>query len=449
MKFKKSLLTLFIVILSLCVVLFGCGKAADEGSKDTPQGTASEESPKQEAETKTVTLELSSWRTEDVEPFNRINEAFNKKYPNIKVEFKPIKNTEYDAQIKIALESGEGPDLLYLRPYDAGRLLASSGVIMELTPEMVPALKDANPSYLEAFKTDDGKIYALPGGRVMLGFLYNKKIFQEYGLEEPKTWDEFYQVCEKLQENGVRPIAMGFKDAWTIAHRSYQMLPAFIEGNAEEWRRKLLNGEVRFTDESFVNHLACLNKMKEYCGSDFLGLGYVDTQQLFLAEQAAIFPGGSFEITYFRQTNPDLEFDVFATPSNTKAGPAPVAMTPSWGYSINKNTRNVDECLVYLNWLATPEAAEIIVNELPGMPPMIPGNIEIEDEIMKKWSSFVGEKGDNVAMYWAFDKLNSQVPTGAVLIGEAVQMMWQGDYTPEQAAEHVQKGISTWYEPHK
>jgi len=47
-----------------------------------------------------VTLVFASWRTEDIDLMNKINSAFTKKYPNVTIDFQPIKNTEYDARLE-------------------------------------------------------------------------------------------------------------------------------------------------------------------------------------------------------------------------------------------------------------------------------------------------------------------------------------------------------------
>ena len=47
------------------------------------------------------------------------------------------------------------------------------------------------------------------------GVIYNVDKFKEYGIEIPKTWDEFIDVLEKLQDAGEQPLLMTYKDAWT------------------------------------------------------------------------------------------------------------------------------------------------------------------------------------------------------------------------------------------
>jgi raffinose/stachyose/melibiose transport system substrate-binding protein len=45
--------------------------------------------------------------------------------------------------------------------------------------------------------------------------LYNKKVFDKYGLSVPKTWAEFEANNEKLKAAGVAPVLQTYGDNWT------------------------------------------------------------------------------------------------------------------------------------------------------------------------------------------------------------------------------------------
>lgn len=59
-------------------------------------------------------------------------------------------------------------------------------------------------TFMEPWRTNDHH-YFVPYEFITSGFFYNKTIFEEYGIEEPETWDELMQVAATLQENGVTP----------------------------------------------------------------------------------------------------------------------------------------------------------------------------------------------------------------------------------------------------
>ena len=63
-----------------------------------------------------------------------------------------------------------------------------------------------HPSVLEVWINTDGSLYTLPDALEVMGFWYNENYFREAGIVDengeialPKTWTEFYEVCEKLE----------------------------------------------------------------------------------------------------------------------------------------------------------------------------------------------------------------------------------------------------------
>ena len=77
--------------------------------------------------------------------------------------------------------------------------VAAAGKWGEVLP---PALVDAI--------TRDGKIYAAPVNIHGINWLwYNKKVFDEAGIAEPKTWAEVLAAAQKLKEKGLIGLAQG------------------------------------------------------------------------------------------------------------------------------------------------------------------------------------------------------------------------------------------------
>ena len=67
-------------------------------------------------------------------------------------------------------------------------------------------MKMIHPSVLEVWTNTDGSLYTLPDALEVMGYWYNEHYFKEAGIVDengevalPKTWKEFYEVCEKLE----------------------------------------------------------------------------------------------------------------------------------------------------------------------------------------------------------------------------------------------------------
>src|ERR671912_1599038 len=80
------------------------------------------------------TLTIESWRNDDADVWNtKIIPAFNKKHPNIKVQFKADPPTEYNAALNARLAGGTAGDLITCRPFDASLDLYNQGHLVDLT----------------------------------------------------------------------------------------------------------------------------------------------------------------------------------------------------------------------------------------------------------------------------------------------------------------------------
>ncbi|KUO51623.1 MAG: hypothetical protein APF76_13335 [Desulfitibacter sp. BRH_c19] len=394
-----------------------------------------------------VEITLTSWRTEEIEAFKILNAEFNKEYPDIRVKYDPIKNTEYNSVLSMSLNTNTAADLMYVRPFDRGVSLFESGYLVEMNEENLPNLASVPETQRQVYKSEDGKLNSAPYMYVSYGFIYNKGIFDEHNLSEPETWDEFFTVLDKLKAEGVTPLALGTKDGWVmdevIANPNYVN---FLDG--ENWRNAILKGEKKFTDSDFVGYLESLDRWKDYMPNAYQAIGYVESQQLFLSEQAAIYPAGSWEIGYFQDQNPDMEFGVFMSPTVNKGDKQWLAFNGGAGVGINKNSEHVEEALIYANWLLSEKAQILTGNLMAGLYPTVNVPLDkIEDELAREWIEASGANGENFAVCYGLENFNREEPSAGTLNMESITSMFNGDMTPQEAAEHLQNGLASWYIP--
>ncbi len=75
---------------------------------------------------------------------------------------------------------------------------------------------------------------------------YRKNLFKKVGITaEPTTWAEFLDDCKKLKAAGITPIAVGGRDAWTLAGW-FDYLDLRLNGNA--FHQQLMAGQIPYTD---------------------------------------------------------------------------------------------------------------------------------------------------------------------------------------------------------
>ena len=427
---RRRILTTAALLAGSALLLSACAPSASSGD-DAASGDE-------------VTLKVWSWRTEDVEAYNKIFDVFEAEHPEITVEFEAFQNTEYNQILTTGLAGSDGPDVPMVRAYGQLQPNIEAGQLEPIDGE-VDGLDDIAPSVIAGAKGKaDGKTYAVPLATQTLQMFYNKAIFEEQGLEVPTTWDEFIDVNEKLLAAGVTPMALGAKDDW--------ILPIFsdIIGSARyggsEFEEKVLSGETDFNDPDYVASLQLVADMQKYLTPDVVGVSYTDSQIQFTSGQAAQFPGDSFEIATFHNQAPDLEFGSYQVPVPEGAVlDAPVSPAYADGnFAVNSKSENKEAAFELLNWLATPEFGQLVADELNQFS-AIPG-VEYEDEVMQEaWAN--AEEGQ--APYLLLVDFRYGEPLGTAVLGGEVQKMFLGQTDAAGAATALQTGISQWFTPSK
>lgn len=389
-----------------------------------------------------VTIKLTSWRTEDIERMNKINAVFMEKNPNIIVEFQPIKDTEYDAQMISSLQTGVGADIIWLRSYDPGEFIYDGGYLSELN-DVIPELADFPSAAINAWAKEDGAIYGVPIAGVTHGVFYLGDIFEKYGLEEPATWAEFIDLCQTLKDNGETVFAQGTGDGWPLYEVIYSGLGANFYGG-EVSRQALMAGDMKLTDEPFVNAFKAVDELQQFFSRGYEAINYVDMQQLFGTRQAAMYIGGSWEIGIFEDAGlTDLGW--FAPPVENVGDTLQYCFHVDMGVGINKDSKNYEAALEYSKWVSTPEFAQLFMIDLPGFYSYTPGEYNLENPVAQKILDAAVDADVTVRTVW--EKMSRQYPSGNAMMEEALVKMLTDVLTPEEAAALVQKALETWYEP--
>lgn len=63
------------------------------------------------------------------------------------------------------------------------------------------------PAALDSWKVD-GRVAGLPFNYACWTLFYNRALFRAHGWTEPRTWDEFFALCETMRAAGVAPLSL-------------------------------------------------------------------------------------------------------------------------------------------------------------------------------------------------------------------------------------------------
>ncbi|MGD1821494.1 MAG: ABC transporter substrate-binding protein [Pleomorphochaeta sp.] len=380
-----------------------------------------------ETESETVVLTMGSWRADDVEAMNNLLDVYKKVAPNVEIEFKPTNPADYNATLRLQLESETGPDLMYARSYAPGIELYQAGFFADCSD--IEGLSNFTDSNKAPWMAPDGKMFAVPFAAVSHGVYYNKDLFKKANVAIPNTWEEFLVACEKLQSNGVTPLANGLADEWDIFETFFLgALPNYIGGASE--RVKYESGDLKLNNDKFVMAFTAMKDVAKYCPKGFESVTYNDSQALFATGKAAMFIDGSWSVGTYGEVA--FDWGIFAIPA-PKGNDTAICFHPDMAITMNTKTEYPKEAKAFLSWLCTVEGATTASKYLPaGFFPMIDASIDIELQQANEFLALNEGKETDARFVWPV-LLELYSP-----IDQAVIKVMKNELTPKEAANEIQ-----------
>ncbi len=213
-----------------------------------------------------------------------------------------------------------------------------------------------------------GTLKTIPYQPFVFNVFYNKDIFEEAGVkEEPKTWAEFLDACEKIKAAGYIPLTSD--DAYILCNFGYH-LARYIgaEGVSKVVKEGLWAEEpaVLKTAQAYED----LAK-KGYLSPTIMSAVFPSNQNGELAlGLAAMYANGSWLPNEVKQmTGPDFKWGCFAYPeveggaNGTEAG-----NFGSQVYAINKNSKVSKEAFDIILKVTKGEYDKMLSEESVGIP---------------------------------------------------------------------------------
>ncbi|RKP51974.1 carbohydrate ABC transporter substrate-binding protein [Pararobbsia silviterrae] len=391
-----------------------------------------------------MTLTIESWRNDDLAIWQKqIIPAFEKTHPDIKVRFTPVALAQYDAALNSKLAAGTAGDLISCRPFDASLRQFQQGHLASLND--LKGLDNFTSLARAAWSTDDGKTtYCVPMASVIHGFIYNKDAFDKLGIQPPATVDAFFAALDRIKADGTYiPLAMGTKDGWETASMGYQNIgPTYYKG--EQGRDGLIAGKQKLTDPQWVEPFKVLARWKPYLGNGFEAQTYPDSQNLFTLGRAAIYPAGSWEIANFEK-QAGFKMGAFKPPVQKAGDACFISDHPDIALGANANSPHLAQAKVFLEWVASPEFANLYSNALPGFFSLQKTPVELKDPLAKAFISWRQSCSSTIRPTYQFLSRGTPNLENAFWVeGSAVI---NGTTTPEAAAQKLQAGLDSWYTP--
>lgn len=328
----KRVAALLLSVTVAVTALAGCGNSSNGGT-NSAQSTQTEETGDEtsEAVAEDAGSEEAQTGTEEAVAAGGTLEFWNDKMANIEqssldkvfgtiqsasgytLDMIPYPDTaSYQTAMQQTIRDEKAPGLFTWWSGSQLQTLVENGLVEDLTSVWDNAIYDAGVSQgvADAF-TFDGKIYAAPWSVLYNVVFYNKTVFDQYGLKEPETFDEFLQVCETLKSNGVTPIALK-SDSWA----GFIWFQALLAAKDVELYKGICDGSIKYTDPRIVE---VMEVWKEMLDKDYFSvpIDWQDVRPSFAKGEVAMMLEPHVEFTGMKKDFDMVEgesIDAFALP---------------------------------------------------------------------------------------------------------------------------------------
>ncbi|HQY91173.1 MAG: ABC transporter substrate-binding protein [Caldilinea sp.] len=260
---------------------------------------------------------------------------------------------------------------------------------------------------LRALSEREGRQYYLPTGYNWNGVYYNKQLFEQLGLQPPRTWDEFVQLSETLWLNGVTPFAVSGGDPF-MGLLWFDYLNLRLNGPA--FHQEFLAGDIPFDDPRIRLAFELWASLVEK-GYFLQTSGTMDIDAALAAvapssaaaspQAAMVLSGPAFLGVLSPQQRDALGF--FPFPILDLAQP-PAEVVMAIGYMIPAQAPHRDVALAFADLLASPEGRDLLMAEVVASGLYAPITGSAEDETLpasvRQGMTLVQEAESVVAPYY-------------------------------------------------
>ncbi|NSC20772.1 extracellular solute-binding protein [Streptomyces albus subsp. chlorinus] len=299
-------------------------------------------------------------------PLQKAVALWNRRNPGIHVTVQTVPaNTSGGYQkMHAALKAGDPPDLAQIEYYALPEFMLVRG-LTDLSAYGADRLKDGYIDWQWQQGVFAGRTYAIPQGSGPMGYFYRADLYDRWGLEVPRTWDEFRRTARAVKKRGGDSLITAFPpvNAQWFASFPWQRGAHWVRTEGDTWIVDLTGEEALQVADFWEGMIrdGLVAPVQDSQSSFFKGL---QTGRL------AGWLGAQWQDALIRGNAPGTKgrWRVAELPQWERGGHA----SANWGGSataILQGTRHPVEALRFAHWLNTdPASIELLVEAGYGWP---------------------------------------------------------------------------------
>ncbi len=330
---------------------------------------------------------------------SKLSDVVNNNQKKFNLVTTPMEHEEFKVSIRTQLDGKYPPDLFSYWAGSRTKFLVDNDKVLPITSLFKDRVDSTqfDKSVMDACSYND-EVYLLPITRHYIGFFYNKKVFQDLGVEIPNNWSELLVAADKIKQGSVTPFALGAKNRWPAQFWFDYLL---LRSAGFHYRERLMNNNASYSDTEV---LKAIELWKELVERDFFSENMLENDwdkaalEVVLGSSAMTLMGTwIIPILESEGLKPSVDYDFFSFPiidpqyERTSLGPID-------GILLSKGSRSSSLANDVLFQLAQAETQEAF-NAISGaIAPHLFVNNDIYNPIQVEIKKLIKEN-----RYWAFN----------------------------------------------
>lgn len=344
------------------VAISGCGAP---GASTGEASTAAPSSVSTDASTMSAQLVLydgAGLKTVD----DGLIAAFNKLYPNIKITTRFDPDNVQATNAPRVLASDNPPDIARINALSDS---VQANVLTPLTPwqkaygwdKSIPGGQMSQYTVDSSGVRGTGTQYSLASGFTVTGVYYNKQLMAKLGISDaPTTVEQLEADMAKAKAGGVQPIMAGNQTGQIVTSLQFMLNDQLGSDAIDGWIYHKPGASIDTPKSVAAAQIISDWAKKGYFPSDTNGTDATTALGRFVKGEGLFYLSGNWDAKSLQTA---MGSNVgFSLPPQDSAGKTYAMSDPMTNFGIPAKSKNKDAAAAFLNFLLTPQARQIAVD---------------------------------------------------------------------------------------
>lgn len=393
-----------------------------------------------------VVLRCMGWGgVEEMTIVQKAVDEFKKVHPGVEVRMERAPFQEYITKILTQFSADRAPDVMAVNA-EQFPAFATRGLFLDLKPRLKDdpdfRMGDFYPEALRHYSLD-GELLSLPRDIAPVAVVYyNKSLFHEADLPVPKddwTLGQFLAAAKALTKRNAEgeTVQFGFTDDWPIWDVWVYAFGGRLADDERTPTRCTLDSPEAAAGVQYRADLILKHRVMP-SPSQMNAMGGVGNSGLFMDGKAAMYFNGIWMTPKFRGIKA-FEWDAVQFPR----GPGKRRAVPlsAAGYSVVKGTKHPDLAVDLVKYLAGETGQRFMAATgltQPALKTLAESEVFLDGKPPRSKKFLV-----DIVKYGHFQPFDPNEAEWYNMVGSALDRVWNGDETAEEALDKVTKVINT------